>query len=107
MGRAPASRYYWDRNLHSGQVPTEANNWAGWNRPGYSTPESDRILDQLNASIDPRERVGIIRQAVRLHMSEVVFFPYMWEVEPFFALASVKVPEGKTTSYDVFEWQKS
>jgi peptide/nickel transport system substrate-binding protein len=107
MGRAPASRYYWDRNLHTGQIPTEANKWAGWNRPGYSTPESDRILDQLNGSIDSRERVGIIRQAVQLHMREVVFFPYMWEVEPFFALANIKIPEGKTTSYDVYEWQKS
>ena len=106
MGIATFARHV-KISIPSAQIPSETNNWAGWNRPGYTNPESDRLLDLLNGAIDPRERVNFIRQAVRLHMGEVVFFPFMWEVEPFFALANVKIPDGKTTSADVFEWQKS
>jgi len=42
--------------LRSDQIPSEANNWDGQNYTGYRDPETDRLLDQIEAELDRDKR---------------------------------------------------
>ncbi|MDD5092734.1 MAG: peptide-binding protein [Candidatus Wallbacteria bacterium] len=49
-------------NWHSTQVPTEENNWRGYNLSSYRNPEVDRLLEQGRSTYDFEERKLIYRR---------------------------------------------
>ena len=44
--------------LHSEEIPTEANGWAGQNYTGYRNPEMDELIDAIEVELDRDKRRG-------------------------------------------------
>jgi peptide/nickel transport system substrate-binding protein len=100
-------RFYTDR-LDSRQMPTAANRWSGFNRGGYNTPRVDGLLDQLNVTIDPRERLPLHRELLQAQMGDVALMPLYWEVVPTLMLKGVTGPKHvrNDSTHNIFEWNK-
>lgn len=80
----PPSRY------DSRDFASAANRWAGRNRAGYANPRADALLDLLNRTIDPRERLPLLREQVQIFTSDVAFMPLFWEPMAMMAVKGVK-----------------
>lgn len=61
--------------LHSDQVPSEANGWAGQNYNGYQNPKMDQLLDQIERELDRPKRQGLWRQLQQLYAEELPALP--------------------------------
>jgi peptide/nickel transport system substrate-binding protein len=94
--------------LHSRNAPTPANRWQGTNRGGYSNPRLDSLLDQLVGTIDPRERLPLMRAALQEQLGEVALMPLFWDVSPVLSVRGVSGPI--TADKDVialfYQWRK-
>ncbi len=106
LGSIGDRRLFFDKALHSREAATEENRWSGRNKGGYGNPDSDRLIDQLGRTIDLNERMALVRDLVRIQMEDIPLMPFFWEVEPVVAVASVKIPQGKTLPEYIFEWRK-
>jgi peptide/nickel transport system substrate-binding protein len=58
-------------NLTSAQISSAATRWRGANRGGWSSGDYDRLLGVFNTSLDRVERVGLMRQMLRLYSEEL------------------------------------
>ncbi len=105
---ASGSAYY-DRNrLHSNQIAAEANRWTGINTGGYSNPRVDALLDQLRATIDPRQRLPIHQQLVREQVTDLGILPLFWDVNIVLMVKGVsgpKIVKGEATQ-NIFAWDR-
>jgi peptide/nickel transport system substrate-binding protein len=81
--------WFQNRTLTS-QISTPANRWTGRNRMGYSNPAVDPIVEKLNATIDPRERLPLHRQLLQVQGNDLPMMPLYWEIVPVFAVKGVK-----------------
>ena len=61
--------------LHSSEIPSLANAFAGENLPGFSSPEMDRIIDALEIELDRDKRRLLWAQAQRLYATELPSLP--------------------------------
>ncbi|HEY3118264.1 MAG TPA: ABC transporter substrate-binding protein [Chloroflexota bacterium] len=55
--------------LTSTQISTAENRWRGTNRGGWNSPDFDRLVDALNNSLDPGQRIQQ-RALIARHLSE-------------------------------------
>jgi peptide/nickel transport system substrate-binding protein len=78
--------------LSTRNVPTPANRWAGTNRGGYSNPQLDQLLDRLVGTIDPQQRLPLMRQALELQVGDVALMPLFWDVSPVLMVKGVEGP---------------
>jgi ABC-type oligopeptide transport system substrate-binding subunit len=99
---------YYENRLHSNQVTSAANRWAGFNRGGYSNPAVDSILDRIAGTIDPRDRIGLHRQLIQEVMGSVAVLPLYWEVAPVVLLKGVKGHPfvHSSSTWKFIEWDK-
>jgi peptide/nickel transport system substrate-binding protein len=74
----------------SRDMASAANRWGGRNRAGYVNQKADQLLDQLATTIDPRQRVPLLRDQVQTIMEDVAFMPLYWEPRPLIALRTVR-----------------
>ena len=81
---------YYENRLHSNQITSAANRWAGFNRGGHNNPTVDSILDRLAGTIDPRDRIVLHRQLIQEAMGSAAVLPLYWEVAPVVLLKGVK-----------------
>jgi peptide/nickel transport system substrate-binding protein len=105
----PSARAFFDRNrLHSSQVATAANRWAGINAGGYVNPRADALLDQLRATIDPRERVPLHQQLVRELIGDLGVLPLYWEVYTVLMVKGVRGPHivNNSATQNIMEWDR-
>ena len=63
--------------FHSEMIPSEANNWVGGNRGGYSRPELDTILDAAALELDPSIRRQHYARAQEI-LAEDVPYVSLW-----------------------------
>ena len=49
--------------LHSEEIPTEANGWAGQNSTGYKNPEMDELIDAIEIELDREKRRAMWHRA--------------------------------------------
>ena len=94
--------------LHSARIPSAATRWVGNNRGGYKNAEVDALYDRLVATLNPRERIPIERDLVRLVVGELVMMPFYWETLPVLKLKGVKDHKLKTgnNTWFFFNWDK-
>ena len=90
---ASGQSFYADR-LHSSQVMTSANRWAGSNAASYANPDVDELLDRLSVTLPRAERVGLTRDLVRLVMSDIGIMPLYWDAEVIVARAGGRRGHG-------------
>lgn len=69
--------------LHSTQIPSEANNWAGQNAAGYVNAQMDALIDAIEIELDRDKRKALWDQLQRLYAEELPVIPLYWRATPF------------------------
>ncbi|MGE4279819.1 MAG: peptide ABC transporter substrate-binding protein [Magnetospirillum sp.] len=69
--------------LHSTQIPTEANAWAGQNNPGYANPLMDKLLDDIETELDVPERRQLWRQLQHLYATDLPALPLFFRADSY------------------------
>src|SRR5207249_3483239 len=57
--------------LHSGSIPRPENRWTGSNRGGWTSPDLDRLVDQLESTLDRSQRDQLVVQLATLVSEQV------------------------------------
>lgn len=68
--------------LHSEEIPSAANGWAGQNYTGYRSPRMDRLLDALEVELDPARRKALWAEQQRLYAEDLPALPLFFRAEP-------------------------
>lgn len=95
---------------HSKNIGTERNRWSGSNYGAYSNPIVDALIDRLEITIAPGERVNVLRDLLTIMMGDVVIWPMYWDLTNVLALKSVKgirTGEGGYHTWNFYEWDKT
>ncbi|MBM2812955.1 MAG: hypothetical protein HW416_3714 [Chloroflexi bacterium] len=75
-------------------IATPANGWRGNNRGGWSSPAYDRLVAELNNTLDATQRGQIIAQAVRVYSDELPVITMFFRPLPFVYVAGLRLPMG-------------
>ena len=68
--------------LHSEEIPTEANGWAGQNFTGYSNPEMDQLIDAIEVELDPDKREALWHRLQRIYAEDLPALPLYFRANP-------------------------
>jgi len=69
--------------LHSETIPTDANGWSGQNYPGYSNPELDKILDDVEVVCEPKANQALWNRLQTIYSNELPVLPLYFRATPF------------------------
>jgi peptide/nickel transport system substrate-binding protein len=69
--------------LHSGEIPTEANNWAGQNYTGFRNDRMDRLIDGIEVELDRDKRKALWTQLQALYAEELPVIPLYWRANAY------------------------
>ena len=93
--------------LNGGDLASAANRWSGRNRSGYANPKTDELLDRLSSTVDPRQRLPLLREQVAEIMGDVATMPLFFEPRPILALKSVRGDiHPNNSAWNAFTWDK-
>ncbi|MBM2809517.1 MAG: hypothetical protein HW416_276 [Chloroflexi bacterium] len=109
LGSIDETRYYHENQMHSREIASDLNRWAGRNKLGYANAAIDSLLDRLGSTIDPRARVPLHRDLLRVAMDDLSFMPLYWEVFPILARGTVTgplYPAKSDSTWNIVEWDK-
>lgn len=67
--------------LHSKSIPTNSNGFSGQNAPGWSNPEVDNLIDQIDVEFDPLKRLEKIHRIVYLYTQDVPVIPLFYRAD--------------------------
>jgi len=59
----------------SKNIPTAKNGWSGQNYMGWSNPQVDKILEQLDSELKHEKRVELVHQILKFYTDEVPVLP--------------------------------
>jgi peptide/nickel transport system substrate-binding protein len=68
--------------LHSTAIPTADNNFSGMNFTGFANREVDRLIEALEAELDPRARMPIWHRIQTIYASELPVLPLFFRTNP-------------------------
>jgi peptide/nickel transport system substrate-binding protein len=68
--------------LHSEEIPTEANGWAGQNYTGYRNPEMDRLIDAIEIELDRDEREAMWHRLQQIYAEDLPALPLYFRANP-------------------------
>jgi peptide/nickel transport system substrate-binding protein len=82
--------------LHSDQIPSQANAWAGQNYPGYANPKMDALLDAIEVELDRGKRTQLWSQLQHLYAQDLPALPLFFRADTFILPKGLKgvVPTG-------------
>ena len=96
--------------LHSQEIPTEANNWAGQNNPGYRSAEMDRLIDAIEIELDRPKRKVLWQRLQALYTEDLPVIPLYWRANAYVLPKWLKGlrPTGHlgTTTLWIEEWRR-
>ena len=69
--------------LHSDEIPSEANGFAGQNTPGFRNAEADRLIDALEIELDSEKRTAMWAELQRLYATELPSLPLYFRSQAF------------------------
>ena len=64
--------------LHSSEIPTVQNNFAGQNYSSINMPELDRLIERLEVELVAEKRVLIWEGIQKIYADELFIFPLYW-----------------------------
>ncbi|MGI9417856.1 MAG: peptide ABC transporter substrate-binding protein, partial [Geminicoccaceae bacterium] len=67
--------------LHSEEIPTEANGWAGQNYTGYENPELDELLDDIERELDRDKREAMWHELQTIYAEELPAIPLYFRAD--------------------------
>jgi peptide/nickel transport system substrate-binding protein len=68
--------------LHSGEIPTAANGWAGQNYTAFRNAEMDQLLDDLERELDREKRRVMWRRVQEIYAEELPALPLYFRANP-------------------------
>lgn len=69
--------------LHSSEIPTAANNYAGQNDTGYRNPEVDSLIERIEVELDRDKRRALWARLQEIYMNELPVLPLFFRAESF------------------------
>jgi len=69
--------------LHSTQIPSAANAWAGQNNPGYANPVMDKLLDDIETELETTKRRELWRQLQHLYARDLPALPLFFRADAY------------------------
>ena len=69
--------------LHSSEIPTAANNYAGQNDVGFRNPEVDSLIDRIEVELDRDTRQALWWRLQEIYMDELPVLPLFFRAESF------------------------
>lgn len=82
--------------------------WAGFNRGAYANPEFDRLSDAYYRTLERNTRNGILTQAIKLLLDDVIAFPLYYRQQAQGYSVALQLPFQRYSygaSLQVWEWQ--
>lgn len=95
--------------FHSSQIPSEGNNWEGFNVTGWRNAENDRLLEQLAVELDETRRIQLLKRQQELFAEDLPALPLYFSMSLTTArraLLSIR-PTGLFGSFlpwNAYEW---
>jgi peptide/nickel transport system substrate-binding protein len=68
--------------LHSEEIPTAANGWAGQNYTGYRNPEMDELIDAIEIELDPAKREAMWHRLQEIYAEDLPALPLYFRANP-------------------------
>lgn len=68
-------------NLHTKSIPTEKNSWSGQNQPGWSRPDVDKAIDQMDQEFDHKKRVQLAYELQKAYTDDVPVLPLYYRAD--------------------------
>ena len=69
--------------LHSGEIPSEANNWGGQNYTGFKSDRMDALIDAIEVELDRDKRQALWRRLQALYAEELPVIPLYWRANAY------------------------
>lgn len=69
--------------LHSEEIPTAQNNYAGQNYTGYRNPEVDKLIDAIEVEFDRDKRMALWSKLERIYAEDLPSLPLYFRADPF------------------------
>lgn len=69
--------------LHSKEIPTPENNWAGQNYTGYRNTEVDALIDAIEIELDRDKRKALWSRLQAIYAEELPALPLYFRADPF------------------------
>jgi peptide/nickel transport system substrate-binding protein len=69
--------------LHSTQIPTAENGWAGQNYPGYRNPEMDALIDAIEIELDRGKRQAMWHRVQEIYATDLPALPLYFRSQAF------------------------
>lgn len=70
-------------NLHSEEIPSPANGFAGQNFAGYRNPEMDKLIDAIEVELDRGKREALWHRLQRLYADDLPALPLYFRADAF------------------------
>jgi peptide/nickel transport system substrate-binding protein len=68
--------------LHSEEIPTEANGWAGQNYTSYRNPEMDALIDAIEIELDRGKREQMWHRLQQIYARDLPALPLYFRANP-------------------------
>ncbi len=68
-------------SFHSSQIPTTKNGFSGQNYMSWNNPKVDSICDRLDGEFDPKKRVTLGHEFLKLYTDEVPAIPLFYRAD--------------------------
>ena len=69
--------------LHSQEIPSAENNWAGQNYTGYRNPEVDELIDAIEIELDRDKRKALWSRLQAIYAEDLPALPLYVRADPF------------------------
>jgi peptide/nickel transport system substrate-binding protein len=95
--------------LHSEEIPTEENGWAGQNYTGFSREDVDQLLEDIGRELDRDKREKMWHELQTLYAEELPAIPLYFRADPHIWPKWLKgvTPTGhqNSSAYGVETWR--
>ena len=68
-------------DMHSEEIPTAENNWAGQNYAGYLNPEVDALIDAIEIELDRDKREAMWHRLQEIYAEELPALPLYFRAD--------------------------
>lgn len=90
--------------LHSKEIPSADNGWAGQNYPAYRNADMDRIVDTLETELDEGKRKTLWGEFQRLYATDLPVLPLFFRTDTFIIPKWLKGIEPTGHLYSTTLW---
>jgi peptide/nickel transport system substrate-binding protein len=69
--------------LHSKEIPSAANNWAGQNTPGFRNEEADGLIEKIEVELDRERRKALWHRLQEIYAEELPVLPMYFRADSY------------------------